>query len=147
MGIAATKYGPEGAVIISLDKDLDQVPGFKYNFMYDVRYFVSPEQAIYNFHLQLMTGDPTDNIVGIPGVGKGKGAKFLHGMETEKEQIEEVMRQYQVRCGKEDWVKYLTEMGQLLWIRREPDEMWEPPEQDEAWGEWENEGGLTLEVD
>ena len=36
LGIAQTKYGPEDSVIVSLDKDLDQIPGFKYNFVKEI---------------------------------------------------------------------------------------------------------------
>jgi hypothetical protein len=128
MGIAQTKYGPEDSIIISLDKDLDQIPGLKYNFMHDVHYNVTQQQADYNFCLQLMTGDTTDNIPGLPGIGPGKGAKALHGLEhSYEEMMEEVERQYQIHSGKEDWAQYLLEQGQLLWIRRKPGEFWTPP--------------------
>lgn len=147
LGINATKYGPHEAIIISLDKDLDQIPGLKYNWLHDVHYDVTPERAMYNFHMQLLTGDSTDNIPGLPGIGPGKAAKALHGMDTAMEQIQEVERMYQVHSGKEDWEKYLLEQGQLLWIRRFEGQMWEPPEggyvEDTEW----DQGELTLEPD
>ena len=131
LGIAQTKYGAEDSVIVSIDKDLDQIPGLKYNFVKDIRYNVTEKQAWYTFHMQLLTGDTTDNIVGLPGIGPGKAAKALHGLETPDEQMQEVLRQYQIHSGKEDWRKYLKEMGQLIWIRREAGQMWEPPEDEE----------------
>lgn len=149
MGIAQTKYGPEDSVIISLDKDLDQIPGLKYNFMHDVRYCISPEEAKYNFYTQLLTGDATDNITGLPGIGLGKAKKALHGLETEEQMMEEVIRMYQIHSGKEDWAKYLKEMGQLLYIRREVGELWDLPDYSMQAGEdtdWANMD-LTLEAD
>jgi len=145
LGIWATKYGPHGAVIITLDKDLDQIPGLKYNWLHDVHYDITDEQAMYNFHIQLMMGDTTDNIVGLPGIGKGKAAKALHGMETEMEQLSEVARMYQIHSGKEDWQEYLLEQARLVWVRRWPLQMWEFQLETEE-TEWDV-GELTLEVD
>jgi len=48
LGIWATKY-PK-AIIATLDKDLDQVPGWKYNWKNDDLYEITEEQGIYNFH-------------------------------------------------------------------------------------------------
>jgi hypothetical protein len=145
LGINATKYGPRGAVIISLDKDLDQIPGLKYNWLHDVHYEVSEKQAIYNFHKQLLTGDSTDNIPGLPGIGPGKAAKALHALETAEEQLAECARMYQVHSGKADWLEYMTEQGRLVYIRRQPGELWTPNIEvvDDGWGD----GNLTLEVD
>lgn len=142
MAIAQTKYGPEDSVIITLDKDLDQVPGLKYNWMHDVGYNITPEQAYYNFHIQLMSGDSTDNIPGLPKIGPAKAAKALHGLETEQEQFDEVCRMYQIHSGKEDWQEYLTEQGRLLWIQRYPGQLWTPD-----WTYEVDDIELTLEVD
>lgn len=128
MGIKQTQYGPEESVIITLDKDLDQVPGFKYNFLRDTKYNISPELAYYNLHMQILTGDSTDNIPGLPGIGPGKAAKALHGLETERKQMEEVARMYQMHSGKEDWLTYMTEQARLVFIQREHGQVWEPPE-------------------
>lgn len=141
LGIAQTKYGPLDSVIISIDKDLDQIPGLKYNFAHDINYNVTEQQATYNFHMQLLMGDSTDNIPGLPGIGPGKAAKALHGLETAAEQLEECENMYQIHSGKEDWVTYMREQGQLLWIRREVGQMWEPPvtDHDTAGDDWGQE--------
>lgn len=127
---------PKGTVLCSLDKDLDQVPGLKYNFTQDRLYEVKPEQAHYNFHMQLMTGDSTDNVPGLPGIGPGKAAKALHGINDPFEQLQEVWRMYQIHSGTEDPWEYLREQGKLVYIRREPGEDWEPDsliKEDAAW--------------
>lgn len=147
LGIAQTHYGPEDSVIISLDKDLDQIPGLKYNFMHDVRYNVSEEEAMYNFYQQLLTGDSTDNIPGLPGIGPGKAKKALHGLESEDALLNECCRMYQVHSGKEDWQTYMKEQGQLLWIRREPGQLWMSNwDFEDTTSEWDM-GELTLELD
>lgn len=146
LGIWQTKEGPENSIIISLDKDLDQIPGLKFNWVNNVHYNITPDEAMYNFHLQLMTGDTTDNIPGLPGIGPGKAAKALHGLETHDEQLAECARMYQIHSGKEDWLEYMCEQGDLLWIRRHPGELWsdfmEIPQVDEGW----EQGEFTLEV-
>jgi len=148
MGIAQTAYGPEDSVIISLDKDLDQVPGLKYNWVHDIRYNIDSDTARYNFYHQLLTGDTTDNIPGLPGIGPGKAKKALHGLKTQEEMEEECIRMYQIHSGQEDWEKYMLEMGQLLWIRREVGELWQLPDYSMQAGvdaEWAQELTLTGE--
>ena len=122
LGIWATEYGPHGAVIISLDKDLDQIPGLKYNWLHDVHYDITEETGLYNFFTQLLMGDTTDDIVGLPGIGKGKAAKALHARGGWQEMFDEACLQYQVHSGEEDWYEYMVEMAQLVWIRRYEDE-------------------------
>ena len=147
MGIHATKYGPEESIIITLDKDLDMIPGLHYNWVKDVAYKIGEREAMHNFHVQLMTGDTTDNIPGLTKIGPAKAAKALHGCDSDEEELIEVVRQYQIHSGKEDWLAYLREQGQLLWIRRHPDEMWEPHPAAVQPMDLINEGDLTLEVD
>lgn len=144
LGIHQTKYGPDDSIILSLDKDLDQVPGLKYNWMHEVRYNVTPQQADYNFCMQLLTGDTTDNIPGLLGIGPGKAAKMLHGLEDSYEKMmEEVYNQYEIHSKKQDWEEYLKEQGQLLWIRRHPGEMWEPPPRENLESVFEYIGDLV----
>ena len=143
LAIEQTRLGAENSIIMSLDKDLDQVPGLKYNWVHDVGYNITKDKAHYNFCMQLLTGDSTDNIPGLPKVGPAKAAAMLHGLESYEDMMEEVSRQYQIRSGKEDWYEYMLEQGRLVWIRREPGQMWEPPES--AADDWEfTEEELTL---
>jgi hypothetical protein len=123
LGIEGTKMGDE-CVIISLDKDLDQIPGNKYNYLHEVAYYVDEATARKNFYLQLLKGDSTDNIPGLPGIGEGKALKALHGLETDEEMLRECITQYQIHSGVEDWEAYLIEQGRLLWIRRYPGQLW-----------------------
>ncbi len=122
LGLAQSQtYGPQDSIIVSIDKDLDMIPGLKYNFVNEVHYDVTPEQAWKNFCLQLLTGDTTDNIPGLPKVGAGKAAKYLEGLE-ENQWLDEVCRQYACRSMREDWWTYLMEQATLLWIQQKPDQ-------------------------
>lgn len=122
LGIAqCSVYGPTDSVIVSIDKDLDMLPGLKYNFVNEVHYEITEEQGWKNFCTQLLTGDTTDNIPGLPKVGIGKAQKYLDGLPQE-DWLEEVCRQYATRSMREDWWTYLQEQATLLWIQREPDQ-------------------------
>ena len=124
LGIAQCRIGPLDSVIISLDKDLDMIPGLKYNFARDELYYIDDDVAMTHFYKQLLTGDTTDNIMGLPKVGMVTAGKVLAD-KTLPEQWSAVITEY-LSKGPEDWKQYLLEMGQLLWIRREPYQMWEP---------------------
>jgi DNA polymerase-1 len=63
-------------VVVSGDKDLDQVPGFHVWLNEDVRWVEFA--TAHKFMLQQwVTGDSADNIPGLPGVGPVKAAKLL----------------------------------------------------------------------
>ena len=62
----------QGYGIATIDKDLNMVDGWHYNWNKDKLYMVSPEQGWVFFYKQMLTGDPTDNI---PGLFKLTGTK------------------------------------------------------------------------
>jgi DNA polymerase-1 len=64
-------------IIISADKDLDQIPGEHYNPRKHVSYSVALDEAIKSLRVQLLMGDTTDNIKGLPGIGPKKAEKIL----------------------------------------------------------------------
>ena len=65
------------SIIVSIDKDFDQVPGWHYNFVKGEKYYVDDDQGFYNFCAQLLTGDRADNIIGLRGIGPVGAAKIL----------------------------------------------------------------------
>ena len=121
IGIRAYTLGEEDYVICSIDKDLNNLRGKHYNFVKNEAYYVTEEQAIKNFYLQLLTGDRVDNIPGLSGIGPKKAEKILEDCVTEKELYSAVLKAYDGN------VEYLIEQGQLLWIRRKENEFWTPP--------------------
>jgi len=118
LGIAQCK-GDVETVIVSIDKDLDMIPGYHYNPTHDLTYEVSEADAMMCFASQLLTGDSTDNIPGLPGVGPVAAERALGGLNT-NELLEACARMYASKSGREDWFEYLIEQARLLWILREP---------------------------
>lgn len=70
--------GP-GPVLCSPDKDIRNIPGLHYDYKTQERgvFSVSPEEASRSYYIQLLTGDTTDNIKGLPGIGPDKAEKLL----------------------------------------------------------------------
>lgn len=116
LGIRASEFG-ESSCIVSTDKDLDQIAGWHFNWVnYDV-YRIGPREADYNFYIQLLSGDPTDNVPGLQGIGKAKATKALEGATSSKGLLERTISLYRDRVGK-GWEEYLIEQARLVWIRR-----------------------------
>lgn len=70
----------ENTIICTIDKDLKQIPGSHYNFVKREKFTVSREEADRFFYYQLLVGDPTDNIKGVPGIGKVKAERLLSNL-------------------------------------------------------------------
>ena len=114
-------------VICSIDKDLLMIPGRHYNFVKQQHSMVSNAEGRYNFYQQLLTGDKTDNIPGIYGLGPIKAAALLAGCQTKEEYNAVVLKAYQQEfphCSDEDVVSHINLIGSLLWIRRKENEEW-----------------------
>jgi len=79
IGIAA-----DGAFIIcTIDKDLRQIPGTHYNFVKDEITEVDSWNAIRNFWNQMLTGDSSDNVIGIRGIGPVRAERILSGVHPQ----------------------------------------------------------------
>ena len=124
IAIEATNMGDQ-AIIVSIDKDLDQVAGLHYNFVKQELYEITPEEGMLNFYKQILTGDRVDNIIGIKGVGPVKAAKLLKDCKTEKEMFDVCVKAY--NDDGQDGVARATENGNLLWLLRDKDKRWEAP--------------------
>ena len=121
IGIEAYRHEPDETIIVSIDKDLNMIRGHHYNFVKEEKYFVTEEEAIRNFYLQILTGDKVDNIIGLDGIGPVKSKKLLKDCNTELEMYEAVLKAYD---GDEARV---LENARLLWILREEKQVWHPP--------------------
>lgn len=121
LGIESYRNEPDETIIVSIDKDLNMIRGHHYNFVKEEKYYVTEEDAIRNFYLQILTGDKVDNIIGLQGIGPVKSKKLLQDCTTELEMYETVLKAYD---GNE--VRVL-ENARLLWILREEKQVWHPP--------------------
>lgn len=116
----------DNTIICTIDKDLLMVPGRHYNFVKGTFKDVSNEEGRDTFYKQLLTGDSTDNIPGIPKIGPKKAAKIVEGCTDEISYQTAVLKAYKELLGlSEDEARARVNLtGQLIWIRRSPDEMW-----------------------
>jgi hypothetical protein len=121
IGIKAYTMAEKDYIIMTIDKDLDMIRGWHYNFVKKDKYFVKEEDTMRTFYKQVLTGDRTDYIEGLKGIGPVKAERILKECNTEIEMYEAVLKAYE---GNEERV---LENGQLLWIRREANQMWKPP--------------------
>lgn len=113
LGIAQT----DDTIICSIDKDLLMIPGKHYNFVKDEFVTIDKDQAMRNFYMQCLTGDRSDNIKGIDGIGPKKAEKILVGCITEQELFDAVREAY---SNDEEFIMN----GRVLWIRRQENEDW-----------------------
>ncbi len=136
MGIAqmAAIAKDEDSIIVTIDKDLDMIPGLHYNFSKTKEangiYDVEDPEGLRVFYRSMIQGDVSDNI---PGLLRSKGEEIgikkvtsrwmdpLEGLTTNKE-----MYEYVLGVFKGDKA-FLDVTGQLLWIKRAPGEFWKAP--------------------
>jgi len=109
------------ACVASIDKDMLQLPCWHFNIVRGDYLKVEPYGGIKFFYTQILTGDTADNIVGLWKVGPVKAKKILEDAETEEDLWDCVVKAYD---GNEDRV---IENARLLWLRREEEEIWQPP--------------------
>lgn len=107
--------------IVTIDKDLNNTPGWHYNWVKKHLFYVTPKEADLNFHRQLLTGDwSVDGIPGLKGVGPKTAEKLLPEWT---ENMMDVVREEYAKRGHDD--TYLHQNGISLWMRREPEEIWQ----------------------
>ena len=70
-------------IICSIDKDLDTIPGWHYRWPTHNKegkiYFLTEEEAMHFYWVQVLAGDPGDGIKGIPGIGPKRAEAYLIG--------------------------------------------------------------------
>jgi len=114
--------GVFGTVICSRDKDLNMIPGFHYVWpcgnQEERMWFQDETSAIRCFYKQLLTGDTSDNILGLFGVGSSSRlVKSIEEMEEEQLMFNLVLKAYEDRFGNYGYT-FMLENAQLLWILR-----------------------------
>jgi 5'-3' exonuclease len=121
VAMAASRFE---CVVVGQDKDLLQLKGWHYNPINGKFQKLDQKEADKHFWTQMLTGDTSDNIPGLKGVGKVGAAKALKECEDYSDMAKAVWEKYK---DKGHDVDYLTEMGRLLWLQRYEGELWEPP--------------------
>ena len=114
------------SVIVSFDKDLDQIPGLHYDWTEKEEYEVSKKDATIFFYSQILSGDATDNVPGLEGIGEKKAQFILHNVKSPKEAWDRVLEKYIQHYG-DDGPLFAMETARLVYVRRRAGEMWTPP--------------------
>lgn len=128
-------YGQTVAAIYTADKDMRMLPGLHVDWnnylvtkvppgAYEVKR--SPDGLVYGlkwFWLQMLQGDPADNIPGLPRLGgqlcgPKRAEQALAGTESVVEAYDIVANAYAQHYGKE-WQDRFVEQAALLWLRRD----------------------------
>lgn len=112
------------AVMVHLDKDLDQADGFHYRPTGKKKglYEVSKTEGLINLYTQALVGDNADNIKGVRGVGPVKAAKLLHNVVEEVDMWNICLRMYE---GDEE---RLNRNMKNLYLLRHEDDKWISPD-------------------
>lgn len=118
----ALELGQNGCIIVSIDKDLKQIPGIHFDFyrkpskevdQYGNRIqnemkglsIVHDYEAAYNFWYQMLVGDGSDNVKGVKGIGPKRAEKILydlHGCLSGFDDYKETILSEYERVYKED---------------------------------------------
>ena len=109
-------------VIVSIDKDMLQVPGWHYNFVNRTMQRISNLDGFDNFCIQMLMGDKVDNIVGLNRVGIKTATKIVKQASENyfpKYVLEAVAEMYKEHGDTE--LKHFKENAKLLWLRRRKD--------------------------
>jgi 5'-3' exonuclease len=123
LGIAATK--DKNSIIVTIDKDLDQIPGWHYNFVKQQKYNMSELEASRQFYTQVLVGDVVDNVKGCPKIGKTKAPRILDGCQNVGEMLDTVVNQFQINYKPQKRaLDALFLAGRLLWIRKDQQQEW-----------------------
>lgn len=135
LAIGAVQHGHG---IATIDKDLDGVPGWHYNWKQERTYWVTEDEANRFFYTQLLTGDATDNI---PGLFKRTGVKAMAKIKAPLEEMTDPAEMYQyvkqvymdaveskrMTSDELDVERWLLSQGRCLWMRRAEGETWNAP--------------------
>lgn len=120
IGISAMAYRRDHVpyVISTIDKDLKQIPGNHYNFVTKESECIDDKKALTFFYQQLLSGDPTDNIPGIRGIGDVKARAIVQELGTPWEMAGAVWKAYQEASDMENPTEIIDLQAQLVWVQR-----------------------------
>lgn len=129
---------PPTYVVASIDKDLDQIPGWHYDYMKHVFYFQDLDEARKQLWTQILAGDSGDNVPGCYGIGPSgaeeKVQEYLDAGLSARGIWESVVNEYdfsklKAKCPYKDKGAAMValETAQLVYMQQRPGELWMPP--------------------
>lgn len=136
MAIAQTRLKADGekSIIVSVDKDMLQVPGWHLNPNKGFKN-VSAREGLERQYVQCIQGDPVDNIGGAYKFGPKKSREVITSKMTERELWDATVLAYKFTVAKYGDVyrgllaeEAALENMRLVYLRRHVGDMWTPPE-------------------
>lgn len=118
----------EDTCIVSIDKDLLQIPGRHYNFVKEEWSTIGDLEGYRNMYAQALQGDRADNIPGLHQIGIKTAQKLLKDCNSEKDMYNICIEQYRERSGRKDYIDFLHEVINLVYLLREPNQRWAIPQ-------------------
>lgn len=132
----------ETTILCSRDKDLRTIPGWSFGWELGKQASFGPElitqegylklsdnhkslkgTGLAYFYSQVLTGDVADNVPGLPNCGPVRAYSLLDGKSPD-DMLSTVIEEYK-NVFPDTWEAELTEQGQLLWLLRKPNELWQ----------------------
>ena len=110
----AAKRG-DASIICTIDKDLNMVPGLRYDWGKGETYLISEEDGLRSFWAQMLSGDSDDDIPGITGIGAVKSKRLVQGLDNK--QCKQVVTEVYEQNGMLD---VFERNAMLLWMLRKP---------------------------
>jgi 5'-3' exonuclease len=123
IGIEQFKHKDKSTCIVSIDKDLLQIPGWHFNWLKNSATYIDIHNANINLFRQMLEGDTSDNIPGIDGIGKVKAQKLIDECRGDLVLLRDKVKSlYRDQYGS-SWEEAYYEVGGLLYIRRRENEV------------------------
>jgi hypothetical protein len=108
-------------IIVTIDKDLQCIPGKLYLMHKEMMIDVPEDVAMRHYYRQILRGDSTDNIPGIPRLGPVKAEKIIKEGLTEAECQEAVVNQYMIAYG-DKWYDMLLSNAKMIHLQKDPED-------------------------
>jgi len=113
----------EPGIIVSIDKDMLQVPGLHFNTRKKEYYNITEEDASLFLHTQVMMGDSVDNITGLKGIGKVKAARVLNNVPMAKHLS--TVKSFWLKEFGRGWEDNLQLNMDLVYLKRNKDDRYD----------------------
>ncbi len=130
LGIYQTARDDDSTVIVTVDKDLLQIPGRMYNPVKDTHHETTAEEGHHLFLTQWLTGDSVDGYPGLRGIGPKKAAALLAESE---DPITDILALYEDKGVEWEECRTQAQFAMILTNERWDDDkqepiLWSPPQ-------------------
>ncbi len=107
-----------GAIHCGIDKDILQIPGRHYNYVKQEWLVISEDEAKLRLYRQVLMGDASDNVPGLPKVGEKTAEKVITCADTAMMDALDYYRQIcQLKLPDVDYFTYFSEQLSLIQMK------------------------------